>query len=91
MATQKTALHERQITVTLTEEEYELLEDFAAEQGIKDLQQAIPAIIHELINMSDKLWDAQFAQSPALLKKMAQEALDEHRAGLTEDFDIHTP
>ena len=86
MATQKAALHEHEITVRLSDEEYELLQAFADEKGIDDLSLAIPKMIHELIDLSDRLWDAQFARSPELLKKMAQEALDEHHAGLTEDM-----
>ena len=75
------------ITATLTDEERNLLEAFAAEQGIEDLKDAIPALLHELVRLHDALWDAQFAQSTAPLDAMAREALDEHHAGLTEDFD----
>ncbi len=85
MATQKAALHEHEITVRLSDEEYELLQAFADEKGIGDLNLAIPKLLHELVALNDRLWDAQFARSPELLKKMAQEALDEHHAGLTED------
>jgi hypothetical protein len=86
MATQKAALHEHEITVRLSDEEYELLQAFADEKGIADLSLVIPKMIHELVELSDRLWDAQFARSPELLKKMAQEALDEHHARLTEDM-----
>ncbi|MBA3867538.1 MAG: hypothetical protein H0X30_00135 [Anaerolineae bacterium] len=86
MAIQKTAVHEHQLTVTLTEEEYELLQEFADEQDIEDLRLALPAMIHALNQMSEQLWDSQFARSPELLTKMAQKALDEHQAGLTEDM-----
>ena len=86
MAIQKTDVHEHQLTVTLTEEEYELLQEFADELDIKDLRLALPAMLHALNQMSEQLWDSQFARSPELLKKMAQKALDEHQAGLTEDM-----
>jgi hypothetical protein len=89
MAVRKTAVNT--ITVTLTDEERELLEAFAAEQGIDKLSDAVPAMIHELVRLHDKLWDEQFARSTEPLDKMAREALDAHRAGLTEDFDTDTP
>ena len=76
MATQKAAVRHKRITTTLTDEEYDLLEAFAAEQGIEDVGDAIPAMIHELVSLHDQLWDAQFAQSTAPLDKLAQEALD---------------
>lgn len=88
MATQKAAARHNVITATLTDEEFDLLEAFAAEQGIEDLERAIPAMIHELVRLNDQLWDAQFAHSTAPLDKKAQEALDDHRAGLTEDFNL---
>lgn len=91
MAIQKTAPHEHLITVALTVEEYDLLEAFAAEQGIEDLERAIPAMIHELVRLNDLLWDAQFARSTAPLDEMAHKALEDHRAGLTEDFDADAP
>lgn len=86
MAIHKTVVQEHQIMVTLTDEEYELLQEFADEQDIEDLRLALPAMIHALNQMSEQLWDSQFARSPELLKKMAQKALDEHEAGLTEDM-----
>ena len=76
------------ITVFLSDEELELLEAFAAEQGIEDLGLAIPAMIHELVNLHDQLWDAQFARSTAPLDQKAKEALEADRAGLTEDLDL---
>lgn len=75
------------LTVTLTNEERELLEAFAAEQGIDELSDAVPAMIHELVHLHDKLWDAQFAQSTAPLDTLAREAVEADRKGLTEDFD----
>lgn len=109
MALQKSA--ENTITALLTDEELDLLEAFAAEQGITDLSNAIPAMIHELVRLHDELWNQQFASSSveddfsfyadydeALfaehvansstpLARLARQALDEHHAGLTEDFD----
>jgi hypothetical protein len=77
MATRKPAVHadHHSITATLTDEERDLLEAFAAEQGIAELSAAIPAMIHELVRLHDALWDAQFARSTAPLDVMAREAL----------------
>ena len=88
MALPKQATNQNKITVFLSDEEQELLEAFAAEQGIENLEQAIRAMIHELVRVHDQLWDAQFALSTEPFNKMAKEALEEHRAGLTEDLDI---
>ena len=40
----KAGVRDHQITAHLTDEEYELLQSFAAAQGIKDLESAIPVI-----------------------------------------------
>jgi hypothetical protein len=90
MATPKTAARHRLVKVLLSDEAYDLLEAFAAEQGIDDLGQAVPALLHELVRLHDQHWDEQFARSTEPLDKKAQEALDAHRAGVTEDFDLDT-
>jgi hypothetical protein len=36
---------------------------------------------------SERRWDDLFARSPELLEKLADEALAEHRARLTEELD----
>jgi hypothetical protein len=87
MATQKAVLRNNLMTVALTDEEFNLLQAFAAEQGIEDIADAIPSMIRELVSLHDQLWDAQFAQSTAPMDKKVQQALDDDRAGLTEDFD----
>jgi hypothetical protein len=38
----------------------------------------------------DARWNASFAASSDALAKLAAEALAEHRAGLTEPFDLET-
>ena len=38
--------------------------------------------------LHDRWWDVQFARSADALNAMAQEALEEDRAGLTKDLDI---
>ena len=80
----KTAVRDHQMTTHLTDEEYKRLQSFAAAQGIKDLESAIPTIIH------DQLGDAQFAASPDLLHDMAEAAHAEYLAGTLEDFDPET-
>jgi len=87
MPKDKVAAQHNLMTITLTDEELYLLEAFATEQEIDDLEQAIPAMIHELVKLHDQLWDAQFAESTAPLDKKAFEAHEADKAGLTEDFD----
>ena len=36
----------------------------------------------------DEAWDRRFAATADRLAELAGEALQEHRAGLTEDFDL---
>lgn len=36
---------------------------------------------------SERHWDELFASSPDLLRELSEEALREHRAGLTEELD----
>lgn len=83
-------LHEYQITVTLTEEEYALLQAFAAEQGITELEHALPAVLHDRVSLHDRLWDAQFADSQDLLSELAAEAHTDYLAGNTEELDLDT-
>lgn len=88
MAAQKTAEQTNQhiITAKFTDEEYELLEMFAAEQGIDDLSAAVPALLHELVRLHDALWDEQFKTLPPALVEMGRKALEAYEAGETEDF-----
>lgn len=90
MATPKTAIHDHTLIVHLTDDEHALLESFAAEQGIKDLAEALPAMIHELVRLHDELWDRQFAASEDVLDQLSKETLAQYHAGLTEDFDPDT-
>lgn len=43
------------------------------------------AILEEL--EADERWEAAFARSQGALERLADEALDEHRAGRTEPLD----
>jgi hypothetical protein len=49
-------------------------------------QDALAAAILEEVKV-DKLWDASLAREPAALKRLADEALQEHRAGRTRPLD----
>jgi hypothetical protein len=49
-------------------------------------QDALAAAILEEVK-ADKLWDASFARNPGALERLADEALEEHRAGRTRPLD----
>jgi hypothetical protein len=78
------------IKVTFTDEERELLEAFAAEQGIEDLSAAIPALVHEIVRLHDQLWDKQLKTLPAALAAKGNAALEAYKAGLTEQFETNS-
>ena len=87
MTVQKPTVHQNTIMATLTDEELELLEAFAAEQGIEDLSAAIPAMLHELLRLHDAWWDSQLEHRPPKLVKEAKAALEEYEASKTETLD----
>ena len=49
-------------------------------------QDALAAAILEEVKV-DGLWDASFAKKPAVLERLADEALEEHRTGRTRPLD----
>jgi hypothetical protein len=49
-------------------------------------QDALAAAILEEVKV-EGLWDAAFAQRPGVLERLADEALDEHRAGRTRPLE----
>jgi hypothetical protein len=49
-------------------------------------QDALAAAILEEVKV-DGLWEASFAKTPGALERLADEALDEHRAGTTRPLD----
>lgn len=55
----------------------------------EDQQNAIAALILEEIE-DEARWDAAFARSPDILTRLAAEAEEEDRKGLTEDLDPDT-
>jgi hypothetical protein len=65
----------------------ELLEQAIAQlkgQSI-DRQDAIAALILE-----ERRWDESFGRSPDLLARLAAEAMDEYRAGKTQELNSET-
>ncbi len=83
--------HDKTVTVTLTDADYELLEIFAAEQGLEHLSDAVPAMIHELLRLHDLVWESQLTTLPASLVTLGQAALEAYEAEQTEDFDTTSP
>jgi hypothetical protein len=51
----------------------------------REQEELAAAILEELA--ADERWEAVFAESQAALKRLADEALREHRAGRTEALD----
>ncbi|HYU33312.1 MAG TPA: hypothetical protein VEW48_14230 [Thermoanaerobaculia bacterium] len=49
-------------------------------------QDSLAALLLSEID-SERQWDEAFASSQDLLSRLAEEALAEHRAGLTQDLD----
>ena len=49
-------------------------------------QDALAAAILEEVKV-DGLWEASFAKKPGALERLADEALDEHRAATTRPLD----
>ena len=49
-------------------------------------QDALAAAMLEEVKV-DGLWDAAFAKKPAVLERLAEEALEEHGAGRTRRLD----
>ena len=60
---------------------------FEAASRLSDREQdeLASAILEELA--ADERWDVAFGQSQSALKRLAEEALKEHRAGRTEVLD----
>jgi hypothetical protein len=81
------AISNYSITVTLSEEDREILEMFADEHAIDDPAEALRALLHEYVSLSDALWDEKFARSGDVLDRLSAEVDAEIAAGLTEDFD----
>lgn len=75
------------ITLTLTEEEAALVETLARERGLDEPTDVLHALLHDVVEMYDALWDKTFAESQDVLERLADEAHAEYLAGLTEDFD----
>ena len=59
--------------------------DAAAKLPALDQDALAAAILEEVA--AEGLWDAAFARQPAVLEKLAAEALAEHRTGRTQALD----
>jgi len=59
--------------------------DAASKLPDREQEELAAAILEELA--ADERWEAAFAESQALLKRLADEAVKEHRAGRTEALD----
>lgn len=75
------------ITLTLTEEEAALIQELARERGLDNAADVFHALLREVTEASDRLWDEKFANSQDVLEALADEAYAEYLAGLTEGFD----
>ena len=51
----------------------------------REQEELAAAILEELA--ADERWEVAFAESQSVLKRLADEALSEHRAGRTEALD----
>ena len=51
----------------------------------REQEELAAAILEELA--ADERWDVAFAESQSVLKRLADEAVSEHRAGRTEALD----
>lgn len=75
------------ITLTLSEEEENVIQTLASERGLNAPADVLRALLHDAVAIYDGLWDRTFADSQAVLDELADEAHAEYLAGATEDFD----
>lgn len=75
------------ITITLTADEYAIVEQLAQEQGLDNVEEALHSLIHDAEMLYDALWDKTFADTSDALEQWVAEVRAEHHAGLTEEFD----
>lgn len=75
------------VTIELTEEEKAIITALGQERGLEAPADVLRALLHEVVEFYDGLWDKTFAESQDVLDRLADEAHAEYMAGLTEDFD----
>ena len=75
------------VTLTLSEEEENLIQTLASERGLNAPAEVLRALLHDAAAVYDALWDKTLADSQDVLDRLADEAHSEYLAGLTEDFD----
>jgi hypothetical protein len=84
-------MNNQQVTLEVTPEQLERLEAHAHQRGYESVKTYLQALIEADVEAVDEgWWDTQFARSQAVLSRLAQEAIEEDEAGLTEDFDPDT-
>lgn len=88
------------ITLRVSDEVQRELEALAAQFGYASIEAFIEALQPEIVETfreslrvqleaaDDRLWDQKFENSQDVLEMLAREAREEHRAGLTEPFDL---
>lgn len=81
------AISTRSLVISLSDEQRDILQTFADEQGIEDISDAVGTLLEEYVRVVDALWDEKLAHSGDLLDKLAAEAQAEADAGLTIDLD----
>lgn len=74
------------VTISLSDEEYSLLETFAREQGISDIANAVGPLLREYVKTLDALWDEKLARPNPGLDALIAESKELAAAGLTLDL-----
>lgn len=72
--------------IVLSDEDRELLQLFASEQGIDDLAHAVGPLLHEYMNAIDAIWDEKLSRPSAKLDALMAQVQADADAGLTEDL-----
>ena len=70
------------ITLTLSDEERDLITALAQERGLESPADVLHALLKDAVAVYDALWDKTFADSQDILDKLADEAHEEFVAGL---------
>jgi len=75
------AVSTQAMMIVLTDEERDLLQEFAQEQGISDIAYAVGALLHENQRLIDELWDEKLARPNPALDALIAEAQADAAAG----------
>lgn len=66
------------IILTLTQEETILIRELARERGLDTPAEVLHALLREVIESYDRLWDEKYANSQDLLDQLADQAHAEY-------------